>query len=350
MTLAANARSSKDATVTADTSNAQTISIYQNAEHVAGLVQQLFNAPLVTEETRENAQDKSRNTEGSGEAAINASGKANVPLLAKAEAGGQGSLALSHGYAVSTGTKSTQNFVYSQAYYLTLVRNTLQEQGGLVQVGSLADAEKLSPGMFVEYQAQFSASILTALMDILAPELISTIVRNRVKASEAALFGNYDTWDDVQVAAARAEMLADVHGELAASITRAVKADFRQDKTREYLGRISDGEESVTAVTICDEASFTIADQDRILDGSYRVLGKVVSEVAQDVPVLKRNKLLGALDPELIDGVFQFAESTLKGMKTDPVPGLDVKKAFDVDLNSRVAGPSFGVIPIAIFA
>jgi hypothetical protein len=346
--LATRAREKKAATAAADASGAQTISIYQNAEHVAGLVQQLFNAPLVTEESRENAQDKSRNTEGSGEAVLTASGKANLPLVMKGEATAQGSMALAHGRAVSTGTKTTQNFVYSQAYYLNLVRTTLTEQGHVVQVSSLDDAEKLVPGVFVEYQAQFSASILTALMDVLTPELISTIAKTRVKVVEAALFDSYGSWDAVQTAALRADVLADAQGELAASITRAVKADFRQDKTREYLGHIGDG--SVTAVTICDEASFAIADQDRILDGSYRVLGKVVSAVAKDVPVLKRNKLLGALDPGLIDGMFQFAESGLKNLEIDPVPGLDVKKAFDVDLNSRVAGPSFSVIPIAIFA
>jgi hypothetical protein len=331
-------------------STTHTISIYQNAEYVAGLVQQLFNSPLVTQETRENAEDKTRNVDVSSEVAATAAGQANVPFVAKGKLDGKGSAALALGHVVSTGTKSTQNFVYSQAYYLALVRRTLKEQGQLVQVGSLKDAESLKPGMFVEYQAQFSASILTGLMDVLAPDLISAIVRNRVKVGEAQLFSNYDSWEAVQAASARAELLAEAHGELATSITRAVKADFRQDNTREYLGRIADGKYPVTAVTICDEASFTIADQDRILDGSYRVLGKVVSEVASDVPALKRNKLLGALDPELIDGIYELAQSSLKDLTTSPVPGLDMQKAFDVDLKSRVAGPSFSVIPIAIFA
>lgn len=326
-----------------------TVSIYQNADHVAGLVQQLYNAPLIVEGSSEQSEDASNSRDIEGGAHVGGEAAGAVPAIGRlaATAGLTGTLSRSR--VVATGTKSTQSFVYSQAYYLNLVRQALREAELLRPVRTRTDAETLDVGAFVEYEAVFSASILTALMDVLTPDLMSMIYKYRRKKADAQLFDGYGSFEEVQIAATKTEIIAQAEGDLAESITRALKADFRQDKTREYLGQIGVGDEAVTAVTICDNHHFVVEDEDRILDGSYRVLGKVTSRAVPDVPALQRNKLLRALAPEGIDALFEQLTTALRAQSGTPVAGLRPDEFIDLDLRSRVQGLSFRVVPIAIY-
>lgn len=111
------------------------------------------------------------------------------------------------------------------------------------------------------------------------------------------------------------------------TVTTAVRADFGSDATREYYGTVGSGDDTVTAVTICDAACFLIDDADRLLDGHFTVLGKVTSKVTHDVPVLARNKLLNRLDTEFVDAAFrQLRDVTQKGAAQ--LPG-DNEQALD---------------------
>jgi hypothetical protein len=110
----------------------------------------------------------------------------------------------------------------------------------------------------------------------------------------------------------------------------------------------------VTAVTICDTDHFIVEDEDRILDGTFAVLGKVASAVHYDVPILARNELLERIRPEAVDRAFhELCESVTKGAQelerratTGP---SDMEDVIDLALSSRVSGPSFQAIPIAIY-
>lgn len=70
-----------------------TIGIYQNSDHIAGLLQQLFAAPLVTGESRESARDEAADTtkqiqgraKGAADARLALVGKLGLGLAGDAE-------------------------------------------------------------------------------------------------------------------------------------------------------------------------------------------------------------------------------------------------------------------------
>lgn len=327
-----------------------TVSIYQNSDHVAGLVQQLFDAPLVTASTREDHSDDSRT--GAAGGALTATGDAELamPLVGKGSIGAVGSGEYKRSKVIATGSKSTQTFVYSQAYYLNIVRRALRERALLRQVTSRSDAVALKSGDFVEYKASFSPSELTTIMDVLTPDLVAQITRWLTVRTETRLFEGFDgDFDRVRIAALAMNERAAARADLARDVTRALQSDFRQDKTREYYGVVGEGGDTVTAITICDNAHFTVDDEDRILDGVFTVLGKVTAPLEEDVPVLQRNKLLRNLAPEGVDAAVASLRAALTDQPGTVIGDVSVDQVLDLKLSSRVAGASVRVVPIAIY-
>lgn len=327
---------------------APVVSIYQNPDHVAGLVQQIFNAPLVTGLVVDSDQMDEATKNTSVGADLEGSGKAAAPVLGQlvARFGGKGEH--TSGTAITTTSRSSQSFVYSQAYYLNLIRQELSERELLVNLTSDAAVNKMQVGDFVEFQATFTAPSLASVMDVLTPDLVGTITEymSRKSGREDIDFSNFD---GIKGAALELDMKATADRDLATSITRALQADFRQTSTREYYGRIEGGSE-LTAVTICDADCFMVDDEDRILDGSYRVLGKVTSMPRKDRPVLERNKLLSNIAPDAMDQLVDSVKTRLESSNEDlPIGKEPVEALMQVELESRVPGNAFQVIPVAIF-
>ena len=337
---------------------APTVSIYQNGEYVSGILQQLYGQPLLTDFSSQAAQGGSESTDKGG--------GANAGAKAKGGAPGLGSIELNIGADYdkrlleqkTTGTTSTQNFQYTQAYYLYAARAALKENGALSEVSGREDAGRLQPGDLVEYTATFSPSQLISVLDIVTPEMVSAIVRKMTRDQGMKEFVG-GAPEAVQAYKVRLDSKVEAAGEVAFAVTTAAKVDFRSETTREFYGRIGDGEESVTAVTICDLPHFIVADKDRILDGEFKVLGKVTSRVQHDVPILARNKVLDRINPESVDElVGKMNESVVDSTqeffdKAEQSADKEDEKTeaaqFDFSLDSRVAGPSFNVVPIAIY-
>jgi hypothetical protein len=326
-----------------------TISIYQNSDHVAGLVQQLFDAPLVTTAVREDHGDatKSRSLEGS--VAVEAEGRFKMPFLGalttKADGAGKGTSRR----MITTGSKSTQSFIYSQAYYLNIVRQALRANNLITVLDSDSSVDNLRSGDFVEFKATFSPSELTTLMDVVTPDLVAQITKWLLKRTELSTFDGYDSFEKVRIAALSMNEKANSTADLARDVTHAVQADFRQEKTREYYGRIGEGATAITAITICDNAHFVVDDEDRILDGEFTVLGKVTSGAEQNVPVLQRNKLLRNLSVEGVDALMGQLTNVLATQSSTKIGGVTVDTLIDFKVGSRVAGTSIRVVPIAIY-
>lgn len=326
---------------------APTVTIYQHGEHVAGVVQQFYERPLVVDETLENEGKSSTGQKSEHNASAQVAGGAKTPWIASVKA--QADYGYRHGSegASATSTRAVQNFVYSQAYYLNLIRNALRDAGVLRTVNTVEDAQRVQPGDFVEYRARFRPSEVTTLMDVVTPDLVETITRTQHMQSEAKLFDGYDSYEDVQKAALRADVQAKARGELAGAITRAVKTDFRSTTTREYYGAISSGDTTVTAVTICDAGHFTVDDEDRILDGEFTVLGKVTSSLESDAPILRRNKLLSRIAADGVDALAEFVATAAGSLESADGP-FDASQ-LDLTFSSRVSGVSFRVVPLAIY-
>lgn len=334
-----------------------TIAVYQNGDHVSGILQQAYNRGLLLKDTqesgRQDAQTQSRRSQG--ELGVDAGGE--VAFLARAAA--------KAGYSRERGTgdenrqdqRVVSSYEYTEAYYLHVVRRHLREQGLLRSVATFADANHLEIGSFVEFQASFRPNQITPFLDILTPDLLGRCFHYRRMSGAAAKLGalegfdGLEGFDRVKAFAEQARIQADADADLARAVATAVRADFRSEATREYYGTVGTDGDAVTAVTICDAACFLVDDADRLLDGQFTVLGKVSSKVARDVPVLARNKLLNRLDTEFVDEAFrQLRTFTQKGAAKLPGDNEQaLEKVLDASLDSRINGPSFNVIAVAIY-
>lgn len=333
----------------ATTASDLTVGIYQNSDHIAGLLQQLFAAPLVIGESRESARDKTDDTAKKLQGRAEGTGEAKASFLAKLGGGLAGDAEWLKREGLAAGTKTTQNFTYSQAYYLFIVYQELAARGLLRTIESASDAKKLKPGDFVEYQATFRPNALHALLDILTPDFVAAFTEHRVKSEELTKFEGIDTFEQQKIFSEQMQLKATTRADLARAIAEAIRVDFRAAKTREFYGTIGD----VTAITICDGPHFSVEDEDRILDGTFTVLGKVTSEVTEDLPVLSRNKVLERLGPDLVDSLFKSLRENATTEARNIRLGdeeFSVDDAFDLALPARIKGPSFKVVPIAIYA
>ncbi|MGJ9402420.1 DUF6414 family protein [Arthrobacter sp. KK5.5] len=358
-----------------------TVSIYQNPDYVEGILQQTYGQPLFTEfanEARSEHEDSQGTTNGA---------KAKVGLAAKFPGLFAGDAAVEADYEKRlgsqqiTGSTATARARYTQPYYLHVVRSVLRQTGLIRDVKGRGDATNLRPGEFVEFSASFTPSQVVALLDIATPDLVEQIVR-RSRFTEGMDSFEGGTVEKVQEFKLRLDGDMETWGAIGRAATEAVRADFRSAKTREFYGQIGDGDELLTFITMCDVEHFVVADEDRILDGHFTVLGKVAGPLTQDEPILSRNKVLERMRPEAVDELVRVMnESVHKQAEkvsaltqaddedddesayttdrpdrdgdgdegNDAVDGMVAADMFNFTLDSRVIGASVRVIPIAIY-
>lgn len=352
-----------------------TITIYQNPDHVDGLLQQAYHAPLITGENRESKEESTDQSGADGSGSGKVGGKVGAPGIGSIEAGISADYKERRQQGRTDTGGTTSNWVYTRAYYLHLVRSYLRENNLLKTVTCRRDTESLQVGDFVEYQATFTPNQVAALLDTVTPELVAKITRSLVQSK---MFKAFDDWHDygaLQGHMEKMERTLTTADETARAITNAIHVDFRTDKTREFYGRVGADEEAVTMITICDNDHFTISDEDRILDGHFSVLGKVSAPATEDLPVLNRNKILDRLNPMAVDAMVETLNEALEAQGTkltdkinvdsdqdvssddheggeqehSPLDELDPSDYLNLRLESRVRGTSVKVIPVAIY-
>ncbi len=127
-----------------------TISIYQNADHVAGILQQLVDQGLLVSEESEHASNDGEHSTTAGDARAGVTGEVRLPgvggITATTGAGGQ----LGTGRNTSRAALLRKRVEYSQAYYLHLLRRRLNDAGRVTRLWQRSDAEGLAVGTFVE--------------------------------------------------------------------------------------------------------------------------------------------------------------------------------------------------------
>ncbi|MEE2051040.1 DUF6414 family protein [Nocardiopsis tropica] len=290
-------------------------------------------------------------TQGQEQGDVKASVELGFSGIGKANFGGGMGGSNATGEESLAERSTTRNFLYSQSYYLSAVRNELKKRNLVRYVTSKTDAKKVNPGDFVEYTAYFTPNQINALLDIATPELIAEITRYifRMKIN-ATDFNAFENPEEMRQFALNIETKAQAAAELSSTVAKVIRTDFRANHTREFYGQVGEEEEEVTAITICDNEHFIVQDEDRMLDGHFTVLGKVTSAVEEDVPILARNKLLNRVHPEVIDSFFDELKVKASDSNKSKLAEDFVNDAVDVALDSRISGDSFRVIPIAVFA
>lgn len=237
-------------------------------------------------------------------------------------------------------TAQRQKFVYSQAHYLDAVRRGLIERGQLS-----AEAFAASTGDIVEFTAlAVRPNEVNALLDIATPTLVREITRFAIRHSKRAEI--QEVFDEAEAAgvdidagkigALRAihELAASDAAEIAEAVAGALQVDARRTATREYHAAVSDER---NAVLICDAEHFVTADPDRLLDGQFTILGKVIKPLTPTTPILANNKLLRRFQPEAVtDLLDQFG--------ADEAAAEYFDLSFDTEITNAIT-----VMPIAIY-
>lgn len=323
-----------------------TITIYQNAGHVAAILQQQTEAGLIQGRAfgaEELATDRDRTTR---ETSIGGNMRGRVPTIGEAGANLSRKRSTEQEITDADKTTLTETYSYTDAYHLHLARTLLQESSQLHSMSSIKDAQDAAIGSFVEFEADFRPNELTTLLDVATPALVAAVVRFATNRSGIEAI-DFDDFEKMKPQAHKLSMKVDANGELAAAITAALRADFRSETTREYYGNVS-GASKLTAVTICEADSFTTADPDRMLDGTFTVLGKVVSRVERDVPTLQRNKLLSRFRPEIVDSALSELNAAMS--KAPDVGEITPGEILDAAFSPRIMGASVRILPVAIYA
>ena len=314
--------------------------VYQNADFVSAMLQEIYQVGLLQSSESDDAGKKSTTENRQNKAAAAANAEGAVPFLAKAAGKLDGEWVRQQTEADERSSAQRQKFVYSQAHYLDAVRRGLAERNQLS-----SDAFSASAGDIVEFTAlRVRPNEINALLDIATPTLVREVARFLIRRGKRAeIQETIDRAEDAgvginaeKIAAQRAvhELAASDAADVAEAVAAALQVDARRTATREYHATVADDR---NAVLICDTAHFITADPDRLLDGRFTILGKVIKPLTTSTPVLASNKLLRRFQPEAVADLFDT---------------LDADKAaaeyFDLSFDTEIMN-AITVMPIAIY-
>lgn len=280
-------------------------------------------------------QEGSKNT-------VSASGKADggVDLKFVGKLNASGGLEGSHEGDKSN--KFAQTITYSNSYRLNIVRQKLIDDKQVLTLSKTSDFEMLGEKEFVEFSANFSKNEFIEVLETITPEMAATIA-----------YGMYA--DSVKKKLTEGQKLGDFFEEkekdfwvsLASEMIRSLKKEFGNETTAEFYGQLEDSKSNpldISTVTICDKGFFSSGDEDRILDGTYKVLGKVIAIQKEgskaEITKFDRNKLLKRIKPIGREWLEKKIEQRDE----------EVEKYFDTKLELTIKGKAFKIIPIAIYA
>lgn len=326
-----------------------TATIYRDDAQVGSMIQQGVEVGAAAE-TRQ-TQSSSGKTTSHHETTRGGKASAGAALPAIGKAGGEFSKDSSRGSADESGGGLTNEttFAHTAAGHLHRVLATLSNASLLRTVARLQDARDVQVGDFVLFQATFRPNELATMLDVITPDMAAEIARQQ-KRSESLTQMDAVEYSDFQGWVEKRKYIEDSAADMARLIVRGIQADLRSGQTREYHARVEGARSPLTAVVVCEAAAFITADPDRLLDGHFTVVGKVISPARKDVSVLARSKLLARIRPEAIDELQNMLEGVMGNQTTD-FAGNDATLGDVVDLHfpSRIEGWSFGVLPIAIY-
>lgn len=326
-----------------------TATIYRDDAQVSSMIQQGVEVGIAAE-TRQ-AQSSSGKTVSHDEATRRGDASAGLDVPALIKLGGAIEKASTRGSSDETsGDRSGETtFTHTAAGHLHRVLTTLSSADMLRTVARLHDARDVRVGDFVEFRATFRPNELATMLDVITPEMAGEIARQHKRAEslsqmDAVSYADFQGWVE------KRKFREDSAADLARLIVRGIQTDLRSNQTREFHARIEGTRSPLTAVVACEAAAFVTADPDRVLDGHFTVVGKVISPARKDVSVFARSKLLARIQPEAVDAIQGLLEDVMGNQTTD-LAGNDATLGDVVDLHfpSRIEGWSFGVLPIAIY-
>ncbi|MFN0096287.1 MAG: hypothetical protein ACKVVT_16115 [Dehalococcoidia bacterium] len=235
-----------------------------------------------------------------------------------------------------TGGKTTAQLVHTPASLFAKTRSILLNEGLVLPVRSPADLQDLTPGSFVEVQCTMKNN-----------PVLSTLVAMQSLLDAMRLFQDDHTSVRTGVNRQRGKSSSgstgagDAPGTDLGNVQKMLRTMIElldSPGSKDLIGEIDSGFRCVLTI---DSHFFIDPSLNDILDGSFRVLGKVTRVVRQqDSPGIDlfRKSTLGrfAQMKESIQAISQMSESL----------GEQSEQSFE----GIVHGPTMQIIPLAIFA
>lgn len=332
--------------------------VYQNSDFVGSLIQAVTGGGLAqsgeTEFTdgTERSDDLEKGIDGQ------ASGEVQAPAVANLAGRLGGKRARTIGTSEEHRRRHRLDMSYDISYHFHQLRALLGRQ--TITVTDQASAEGLVTGDVVTFTGRLEPDPISAVLDIASPELAAEIARYVARSKRLQVTGDHFDVDELRASWESVEQSATTNADLARAVTSALHTDFRRNTTIEYHATIGD---ELTGIVVCESEHFVTADPDRLLDGEFTVLGKVVTSPDRDTPVLRKNKLLRRLNPQWVAWLFdRFAssdyfehdesyQSFLSTISSEgDHEGAEEAPPIDLKFPAIIEGISFVVLPVAIFA
>jgi hypothetical protein len=331
--------------------SAPTVTIYRDNQLVVDLLQQGFSRGFLTESS--SSQSNSSTTldkRNSGKKAT-ASFKANATGIANINAGGSFDYGTGKDKTYTGSQSGEDKFLHTEAFALHHIFNELQQANQIQQINQISDAQKVNVGDFVEFSATFRPNEVSSILDVFTPELTGEIAKNIARRATLKALEDPVPIDQMEQWKETRRLEESIKAETASLIIRGLINDLRSQATREYYATIPGHPEALTAVLACESSAFITADPDRVLDGQYRVFGKVISGTTQDASIFSRSKLLARIQPTTLNQISSIiqksADMPIKNLSGGDMTTLG--KLFDLSLPSIIEGYSFNILPIAIY-
>lgn len=306
--------------------------IYLNENFVNGLYSSLFDGIHGDiEKVSKNSSNKQRKS------GIKTKLKAMIPFTGSASVAAN----IDELNAKNSEEQSKQTTTYGNAYRLEKVLNKLSEESELTVIDSEGSFSKIKTNEFVSFRAFFAKNEILELLDVITPELaniLTYVIYTNILQNQSANNEDFEQRFNQKV--------IEGYQVTAFQAVQAIKKDFANDHSSEFFGKLvdhNDKEIDIMCDAICDNLFFTNGDTERILDGVFHVIGKViqVQDETSDRTITQfdRNKLLKRIKP---DGL-----AALESWLTENAPKNDY---YDLSLNLTIKGKAFKVIPVAIYA
>ncbi len=237
-------------------------------------------------------------------------------------------------------TESTVEKVHTPTSLFFKLRSMLKDKSLIEKVEALEDVTSLRSGQFVEFRALLRKNPLFEYLDTFIQVLkfadFATAQSDQNRVSQ----GGRGAGRARGKQSTGAKQPQSEHKRTLQQMEDFKEALTPQSDSLEVIGELLDAQPA-KAVISTNLEFFNDGDASEIVDGEYRVLGKVVRVVdsgSDEAINLLRRTGLGKFNSEMLEGQFNNSQETIKGS------GMNLP-----DLATRIEGPAMQVIPVAIF-
>ena len=251
--------------------------------------------------------------------------------------------------------KLTQKTTFSNSYKLAFVLEQLRTKQKLKEIVSSNDVNNVQLGDFIEYTASFAKNEIGELLEFFNNDLITALGKTKLLTMWLTLMINEQLKKQPNNKLVVDEQMFDQLVDLTKQVVLSLAHDFKGNSTTDFYGDIIDKDSNkigVKNIVICDDLFFSNGDSQKILDGNFKVFGKVAKiqrgnargvttlstqNIYESLSQLDRNKILKRITPQALELFDTSLKRVLEKMK------------MSTDFNLILKGDAIKVIPIAIY-